>query len=196
MRGNAAADRRVAHAGSMFDKGSPAGIASCPLQAKVTKRGTIPFSEGGRMMMKAPFLATTGLVLAGLALASVPIALADTVGSPCNDWMKIGTGLLQPGIVCSARKRGPVTQILLCLGSRGMTRTLAGDHYPLVGPTASPCSVPKYTLGAVHRRLYRLVHRRCVEHLLSVTRTSHFLIAVIASSTPSWAVRPGPGRVD
>ena len=43
------------------------------------------------MMMKAPFLATTGLVLAGLALASVPIALADTVGSPCNDWMTIGT---------------------------------------------------------------------------------------------------------
>ena len=98
------------------------------------------------MMMKAPFLATTGLVLAGLALASVPIALADTVGSPCNDWMKIGTdSATGDRMFCAQTRPGDPDSPLSWLAWDD-THASWGS-LPLVSPTTSPCSVPKYTLG-------------------------------------------------
>ena len=81
-------------------------------------------------MMKALSVAAAGSVLFGLAAVWAPVALADSVGSACNDWMKISSDSIPgPENESSALKRDQVTLIRLSLGFRGTTRTLTGGPY-------------------------------------------------------------------
>ena len=84
-----------------------------------------------------------GLALCVLALTLPALAGADVVGNPCNNWMKVDTDSATGRLmVCAHSMPGNPDSPMAWLPFDDHFRSL-----PMVGPTASGCSVPDYTMA-------------------------------------------------
>ncbi len=77
------------------------------------------------------------------ALSFAPVAVADSVGAPCTEWMKISTDAATGAkMFCAAPPGAGASALTWTDWSRG-----AWGDAPVVGPVGSPCSARAYSFG-------------------------------------------------
>ena len=94
-------------------------------------------------MAKTPLVAAAGLALLGIAYGPSPVAIADAVGGPCDDWMKIGVDSDSGNQMFCAHSRAADPNSQLSWQPWGAHL----DSLPQVGSVGSPCPASEYTVG-------------------------------------------------
>lgn len=84
----------------------------------------------------------TVAVVALMSVTTAPIASADTVGAPCDDWMKIGTDAASGESLFCGAQSSPATALTWQPWSSAAWGTLT-----TVGKAGTLCNLPPYTFG-------------------------------------------------
>jgi hypothetical protein len=129
--------------------------------------------------MNRGLLAIPAAVLLGYAVATAPIASADRLGEPCDDWMKLSADAVTgEQMVCSAAG-SPATELWWRVAAE------AGSDWgdlPNVGAAGTPCSAPPYEFGqSPDGYVVWCVHDHSTLLLPGERRVNH-------TGSPAWSV--------
>jgi hypothetical protein len=78
------------------------------------------------------------------AVTGAPLASAERLGEPCNDWMKLSTDRVSGEQMVCAAAGSPATELWWRVAAE------AGSNWgdlPHVGAAGTPCSAPPYEFG-------------------------------------------------
>src|SRR4051812_24947196 len=108
---------------------------------------------------KVASAALASVVLLMAALASSPVASADSVTDQCYDWMKIANDSVTGEQMFCAAPGTPATKLSWQPWSKGAWGSLS-----IVGSAGSPCRAPSATFAQFERRLRGVVRRSSDDH--------------------------------